>query len=80
MALRGRPDRPLIRLATVAPWGASVFLVPFRPPTARELSHLREPLAGFAPRRAARGETIGLYTSGSGGGGRRWPKSNAATL
>ena len=29
--LLGTPDRPLIRLATTAPWGAKVYLVPFRP-------------------------------------------------
>jgi hypothetical protein len=28
-----RPDLPLVRLATIAPWGAKIFLVPFTPPT-----------------------------------------------
>jgi hypothetical protein len=48
-----RPDRTLIRLATVTPWGAKVFLVPFTPPTS-------------ADQRRALGEPAALWVQGIG--------------
>jgi hypothetical protein len=34
LAVLGRPVLSLLRLATIAPWGAKIYLVPFLPPTA----------------------------------------------
>jgi hypothetical protein len=43
-----RPDRPLIRLATVAPWGAKIFLVPFTSPTSEpQCTGTRRACQGF---------------------------------
>lgn len=65
--LLGAPDRPLIRLATTAPWAAKVYLVPFRP-----LARARVPSGwtAYAPlkARAAQGETITVF-GGPGGRG-----------
>ena len=48
-----RPDRSLIRLATVTPWGAKVFLVPLTAPTNHVL-------------RRDLGETVALWVQGIG--------------
>ena len=50
---RIEPDRTLIRLATVTPWGAKVFMVPLTSPTNRVLA--RE-----------LGETVALWVQGIG--------------
>lgn len=47
------PDRALIRLATVTPWGANTFIVPLRPPASRTLAR-------------AIGETVALWVQGIG--------------
>ncbi len=63
--LLGTPDRPLIRLAATAPWGAKVYLVPFRP-----LARAKIPSGwtAYAPlrERATRGESISVI-GGPGG-------------
>ena len=48
-----RPDRSLIRLATVAPWGAKAFLVPLTAPTNHVLAR-------------GLGETVALWVQGIG--------------
>jgi hypothetical protein len=65
--LLGTPDRPLIRLATTAPWGAKVYVVPFRP-LAR--GRVRSGWTAYAPlnARAAQRETITVF-GGPGGRG-----------
>ncbi|MGO9882626.1 MAG: hypothetical protein ACLPV4_06380 [Solirubrobacteraceae bacterium] len=60
----GTPDRSLVRLAAVAPWGANIYLVPFKPPSGRALIHVR----GFLRRYAARVESIGIVARGVHGG------------
>jgi hypothetical protein len=71
--LEGAPDLSLIRLATITPWGAKVFLVPLRPLTASELraAARRLPLA-FRRRpggllQSAREETLSVVTIDRGG-------------
>jgi hypothetical protein len=39
-AIFGTPVLSLMRLATVAPWGQRIYMVPFLPPTKRELSRV----------------------------------------
>lgn len=66
----GNLDLSLIRLASVTPWGDKVFLVPFKPNPASSISALpgvRPALATRFGRRAAQGETLGLFDSGGGG-------------
>ncbi len=65
--LLGTPDRPLIRLATTAPWGAKVFLVPSRPLAAGAVP---SGWTAYAPLKAhsAEGETITVF-GGPGGRG-----------
>jgi hypothetical protein len=48
-----KPDRPLIRLARTAPWGAKVFLVPLTRPTNPTLAR-------------ALGETVAVWVQGIG--------------
>lgn len=47
------PDRPLVRLATRTPWGASVFVVPLTPPSDKI-------------ERKALGETVAVWVQGIG--------------
>jgi len=65
--LLGTPDRALVRRATTAPWGAKVFLVPFRPLGA---SRFPQGWTAYAPlhTRLARGESITVF-GGPGGRG-----------
>ena len=69
--LRGKPDLPLVRLATTTPWGEKLYFVPMKPPTARQLASLGQRL--ISPKLIAslrsRGETLGLFSSQGGGGG-----------
>lgn len=58
----GTPVRSLIRLATVAPWHARVFLVPIAPPTARQIARLPVADRVNAPRQAL----LGIYTPADG--------------
>jgi hypothetical protein len=61
----GTPDRPLIRLAAIAPWGANIYLVPFKPLSARVRADLdRSPLRRYF----ARSESIGIVARGVHGG------------
>jgi hypothetical protein len=72
--LEGAPDLPLIRLATITPWGEKVFLVPIKPLTAsqlraalRQFPHaFRRRLPSFLLQRAHQ-ETLGVYTINRGG-------------
>jgi hypothetical protein len=48
-----RPDRPLIRLTTMTPWGAKVFVVPLTPPANPTLAR-------------SLGETVALWVQGIG--------------
>jgi len=63
----GTPDRPLIRLASTAPWGAKVYLVPFRPLARRRIP---SGWTAYAPLRVRshRGEAITVL-GGPGGHG-----------
>jgi hypothetical protein len=75
LGLHGTPDRPLIRLAAVTPWGEKVFLVPMKPLTASATSSLqgRHPLSRRLPLGLAQrtGETLAVYfTDANGSGGR----------
>lgn len=65
--LLGTPDRLLIRLATTAPWGAKVYLVPFRPLTRRRVPR---GWTAYVPLRVrvARGESLSIF-GGPGGRG-----------
>jgi hypothetical protein len=72
----GAPDIPLIRYATTTPWGERLFFVPMKPPTASEIAasvnqfprRLRPQAARDIARQAARGETLGVFSSSGGGG------------
>jgi hypothetical protein len=83
--LLGTPDRALVRLATVAPWGAKVFLVPFRPLAPGQAgTGARTSFPGatfYAPLRvrATQGETITVY-GGPGGPGNRLPGFTATDV
>jgi hypothetical protein len=68
-SLHGTPDRPLIRLAAVAPWGARIYLVPFKPLTGRQLAHFNRPFLAVLKRRAAQGEQIVILARGAPPGG-----------
>ncbi|MGO9750976.1 MAG: hypothetical protein ACLP8S_14975 [Solirubrobacteraceae bacterium] len=70
-ALRGTPDRPLIRLATVTPWGEKVLLVPMKPPMpsaggAAEREFPAGRLPGILAGRTDE-ETLGVFTMTDGG-------------
>jgi len=74
-ALQGTPDLPLIRLATVTPWGEKVFLVPMKPPTPSALragahKFTGRGLTAILARRTDQ-ETLGVFTTldGTGYGG-----------
>jgi hypothetical protein len=64
----GAPDIPLIRYATTTPWGEKLYFIPFKPPTASELSRSRLPAPAIRARRR-RGETLGVFSSHGGAGG-----------
>jgi hypothetical protein len=70
-ALAGFPDLPLVRFATTTPWGERLYLVPMKPPTAKELAsfarQFRRPASVIA-RLHAQGETLGVLSSQGGGG------------
>lgn len=72
-ALRGTPDLALVRFATVTAWGEKLFFVPMKPPTPKALATLerqRPPFPSSLIRRISRrGETLGVYSRGGGGGG-----------
>lgn len=71
----GTPDRPLIRLAAVAPWGARIYLVAFKPLTgrqpltSRQLARSTRPLVAVLKRRAVQGEQIVILARGAPPGG-----------
>lgn len=72
----GAPDIPLIRYATTTPWGERLFFVPIKPPTPDQIAasvnqfprRLRRQAARDIARQAARGETLGVFSSSGGGG------------
>ncbi|MFZ0971749.1 MAG: hypothetical protein WAN22_05955 [Solirubrobacteraceae bacterium] len=68
----GTPEPALIRLATITPWGAKVFLVPMKPPTKAALAKLPPLQRAFAEQQQARdgrSDRLGVFTVGNGGGG-----------
>ena len=69
----GTPDVPLIRLATVTPWGSKVFLVPLKPLTTTEIDKLPPALRQVASRELGHqgnAETLSeIQLTGDGGGG-----------
>lgn len=69
--LNGVIDRPLVRYAATTPWGERLFIVPMRPASAAQIAAEKrrypELRRAFA-RSASRGETVGLFGSGGGGG------------
>jgi hypothetical protein len=71
LAAQGTPDIPLIRRATVTPWGAGVFLIPMKPASAQAIADLRRQSpgfpAGFFERPGLRGERLEVQV-GFGGG------------
>lgn len=64
LGLFGRPVASLARLATTAPWGQKIYLVPMLPPTQAAISKLPSNVKG-----AARNSTAGIefYSSPLGG-------------
>jgi hypothetical protein len=81
-ALQGAPDWPLVRLATVTPWGERVFFVPMKPPTAKSVAALRHRFPQLSrmisqaqAQRAAEGETLYILSSDGVEGG-----ASAATI
>ncbi len=69
LALQGAPDRALVRLATTAPWGEKLYLVPFLPPTTAEIAAIARRFRGLPPHLNARTETLAVMSTGGGGGG-----------
>lgn len=68
----GTPELALMRLATVTPWGAKVFLVPMKPPTQAAIAKLPPRQRARAEQKRARegrGDRLGLFTVGNDGGG-----------
>jgi hypothetical protein len=68
----GTPEPALIRLATITPWGAKVFLVPMKPPTQAAIAKLPPRQRTRAEQKRARegsGARLGLFTVGNDGGG-----------
>jgi hypothetical protein len=65
----GEPIRPLVRLATVTPQGAKVFLAVFTPPSERAIARLPAPLRASETRRLADGQgyTLALFVNRGGG-------------
>lgn len=71
-ATLGTPQLALIRLATVTPWGAKVFLVPMKPPTEAAIATLPAPERGAVERQLTRqgpDDRLGVFTVGQSGGG-----------
>ena len=63
------PDLPLVRFATVAPWGEKLFLVPVKPPRASALARQRPRLPRSVMRElAASGERLDVFSRRGGGG------------
>lgn len=64
----GTPDIRLIRLATTTPWGQKVFLVPFKPATARSIQNLPPIMRRLTERQLGReGHAYRLGIFGGGG-------------
>lgn len=71
LGLQGKADLPLVRFATTTPWGERLYFVPMKPPTAKQLAgfaHQTNAPARDIARVRARGETLGVFSNGGGGG------------
>ena len=75
--LQGTPDISLIPYAATTPWGERIFLIPMKPASAASANRY---VNGFPPRlrpqarhdialRAARGETLSVFSARGDGGG-----------
>jgi hypothetical protein len=68
----GGPDLPLVRYATTTPWGEKLYFVPIEPATPAELESFarrqRLPEPQVAALAGRRGETLGVFSTGGGGG------------
>jgi hypothetical protein len=69
LAMQGRPDLPLVRYATTTPWGEKLYLVPYRPLTAAEMTARARRFPAGPPSTRERSETLGVMSRGGGGGG-----------
>ncbi len=67
-AMTGTPEYGLMRLAGLTSWGQRVFLLPYRPPTPRQIDALPARLRAQARRQAIRAEEL-FYFLGFGNGG-----------
>lgn len=71
LALRGTPDIPLVRRASVTPWGSAVFLIPMKPATAQSIAAASHQYPQLAARFLQRPpdfslEGINLFVDGGG--------------